>query len=64
MKINIYDLLPEKISDESAYHLVNFFTNLAAELDSHYFAQVKRHIDNNNASDIPSFLRNKSDDKI
>jgi hypothetical protein len=64
MKINIYDLLPEKISDESAYHLVNFFTNLATELESHYFAQMKRHIDDNRLSDIPSFLHNKPDDEI
>ena len=64
MKINIHDLLPEKMSDESAYHLVNFFTNLATELESHYFAQMKRYSDDNESSDIPSFLHNKPDEEI
>ena len=49
MQINIDDILPENISDESAYHLVNFLMNLATELDSRYFAQMKRYID-----DMPS----------
>jgi hypothetical protein len=47
MRANIYDFLPEKISDEGAYHLVNFFMNLTAELESVYFAQMKRHIEDN-----------------
>ena len=42
----IYDLLPEGISDECAYHLVEFFMNLSAELESYYFAQMRRHVDN------------------
>ena len=42
----ICDLLPEEISDECAYHLVNFFMNLASELESYYFAQMRRHVDN------------------
>jgi hypothetical protein len=42
-----YNLLPEKISDEGAYYLVNFFMNLALELESCYFAQMKRYIDDN-----------------
>ena len=63
MKINIYNLLPEKISDEGAYHLVNFFMNLATELESCYFAQMKRYIDNN-ALDRPDILKNEFDDEL
>jgi len=47
MTINIHDLLSEDISDEGAYHLVNFFMKLATELDSRYFAQIRRYIDAN-----------------
>jgi hypothetical protein len=43
--MNIYKLLPKEISDESAYHLATFFMNLALELESHYFAQMRRHIE-------------------
>jgi hypothetical protein len=60
---NIYELLPEKISDESAYHLVNFIMNLALELESRYFTQIRRY-DNNDILDYPKYLQNKSDDEL
>ena len=41
---NLRALLPEEISDESAYHLVNFFMNLATELEAYCFAQMRRYI--------------------
>jgi hypothetical protein len=63
MKIDIYDLLPEKISDEGAYHLVNFFMNLALELESHYFDQIRRYI-NPDMLDSPDYLQNEPDDKL
>ena len=44
--INLHELLPEKVSDEVAYHLVEIFVNFASALDSYYFSQIKRHIDN------------------
>jgi hypothetical protein len=59
MRINLYDLLPEKISDEGAYHLVNFVMNLALELESYYFAQMKRHIDDNMPLEPPRALQDK-----
>jgi len=37
-------LLPEEISDEAAYHLVNFFSDLNLAVDSRYYAQVRRYI--------------------
>ncbi len=61
MNIKLSDLLPEEISDETAYHLVNFMIHLAAELDIHYFAQMKRHINNNMPVDLPDFLQHKND---
>jgi hypothetical protein len=39
----LIELLPEKISDEAAYHLVNFISNLAVTLENHYFAQLLRY---------------------
>ena len=30
----LIDLLPENISDEAAYHLVNFMSNLALEIEN------------------------------
>lgn len=58
MRTNIYNLLPEKIFDEEAYHLVNFFMNLALELESCYFAQMKRYIDDNMPSEPPNIIQN------
>ena len=45
MNLNLYDLFPEGISDETAFYLVEFFMSIAIELDSHYFAQTRRHRD-------------------
>jgi hypothetical protein len=39
----LIELLPEEISDEAIYHLVNFIGNLAMALENHYFAQLHRH---------------------
>ena len=63
MRTTIRDLLPEELSDEGAYHLVNFFMNLASELDSHYFAQIRRYV-NNDMMDRPDSLQNEPDDKL
>lgn len=43
----LIELLPEKISDEAAYHLVNFISELAIALENHYFAQLRRHLRDN-----------------
>ena len=43
MSINLEELLPEDVSDETAFHLANFMMDLALAVDSHYFAQVRRH---------------------
>jgi hypothetical protein len=43
----LIDLLPESISDEAAYHLVNFMSEIAVELENHYFTQLRRYTKDN-----------------
>jgi hypothetical protein len=45
--ITLIKLLPENISDEAAYHLVNFIGELALELTDHYFTQLMRYEEDN-----------------
>jgi hypothetical protein len=56
---NLRALLPEEISDESAYHLVNFFINLTVELESYYFAQMRRHINDSKPGKLSEYYQNK-----
>ena len=39
----LIDLLPEQLSDETAYHLVNFMFELSHRLESLYFDQLRRY---------------------
>lgn len=48
----LIDLLPEKISDEAAYHLVNFMVDLSLTLENHYFAQLKRYSRDGSQADL------------
>ena len=64
MKINIHDLLPDKLPDESAYHLVTFFMDLAAVLESCYFDQMRRHIASTARSRLSYDLTNDFDDDL
>jgi len=54
---NLDAFLPEEISDESAYHLVNLFIDLATTLESHYFGQIHRYLQENRPSPCPDCLR-------
>jgi len=56
------NLLPETISDEEAYNLVNFFMSLALELESHYFTQISRHLKQD--IDYPEYFRNEPNDEL
>ena len=38
----LIELLPEGISDETAYHLTNFMIDLSLAIENHYFAQLMR----------------------
>jgi hypothetical protein len=60
---SILELLPEKLSDEEAYNLVNFFMDLALELESHYFTQLRCYVNDKNLT-YPDYLQNDIDDKL
>jgi len=57
MNIDIISLLPEEISDEVACHIVNFFVELAVHIEDHYYAQIKRYVDENSPPNILSFYQ-------
>ena len=42
MNINLDELLPDAVSDETASHIANFMMELALAIDSHYYAQIMR----------------------
>jgi hypothetical protein len=60
---SILELLPEKVSDEEAYNLVNFFMDLALELESHYFTQLRRYVNDENLT-YSNYLQNDIDDEL
>ena len=62
--MNIDDLLPEKMSDESAYHLVTFFMNLALALESCYFAQSHRYVNDTTPCQEDFWIGNNVDDDL
>ena len=43
MNIKLEELLPEEISDETAYHISEFIMALALAVNSYYFANKRRH---------------------
>lgn len=47
MNLNLYEILPEEVSDEEASHLADIFMNLALAIESHYYTQIKRHLKTN-----------------
>jgi hypothetical protein len=57
---DINDILPEEISDETAYHLVNFFMGLALALESHYFGYLRRYARESEPPSITPYYLKKS----
>jgi hypothetical protein len=56
--IDINKILPEEISDETAYYLVNFFMDLALALESHYFNHITGYAKDNEPPLVsPDFLK-------
>lgn len=43
--MNLRKLLPETLSDEAAFNLVEFLGQLTSTLESHYFAQMRRYVE-------------------
>ena len=59
---DLRNLLPEELSDESAYQLVTFFENLTSMLESHYFAQMQRYQKCSELpKELPAYLQKLSD---
>jgi hypothetical protein len=57
MNINLQELLPDELSDETAYHLANFAMALATAIDEIYFAQTLRYIRSSKLNrTLPSYL--------
>ena len=48
----LIDILPERISDEAAYHLINFIAELAITLEDHYFVQLRRYDRDSGQADL------------
>jgi hypothetical protein len=44
MNLNLYEILPEEISDEEAARLADILMELALAVESHYYSQIIRHI--------------------
>jgi hypothetical protein len=62
MIINLYDLFPEEVSDETAFHIVNIFMDITSALESRYFAQVRRYLNEKNPLEIPEHLQSNEED--
>jgi len=45
MNSKLKEILPQNVSDETAFHLVGFVTELYHAASSHYFIQKIRHYD-------------------
>jgi hypothetical protein len=58
MIVDINDIFPNEISDETAHCLVNFFMDMALALESHYYGQIARYAKDNEPPFIsPDFLK-------
>ena len=44
MNLDLYEVLPEEISDETAAHLADIFMGLALAIENHYYPQIIRHL--------------------
>lgn len=60
---DLISFLPDELSDESAYHLVDFFFKLTAALESHYFGQMQRYVRDNTPPNLSVYTQKKSTKK-
>ena len=51
------ELLLLDISDEAAYQLVNFMMELALQIESHYYHQLRRYTKENFPMELPEYLK-------
>jgi len=64
MITHLHNIFPEGISDETAFHLVEFFMYLSSELDVHYFAQSKRYQEENSTMNPTKYIRKNNNIKL
>jgi DNA replication protein DnaC len=50
-------VFPNAACDDAAYHLVTFLTELTAELEARYFAQMRRYVRDNCPLELPDILQ-------
>lgn len=62
MSTDLRDFFPEEVSDETAFNLVSLFANIASAIESHYFVQVRRYINENTPLEVIGYLQNKNKD--
>ena len=60
MIVDITEIFPNEISDETAHYLVNFFMDMALALESHYYGQIARYAKDNAPPLIPPDFFKKS----
>lgn len=53
----IYNILPEEISDETAYNLVNFVVELGLLLEGKYFSQIRRYYKDRIELPLPEIIK-------
>lgn len=44
MNLNLYEILPEEISDAEAARLADIFMELALAIENRYYIQIKRYL--------------------
>lgn len=44
LNLNLYEILPEELSDAEAARLANIFMEVALAIENHYYAQIRRHL--------------------
>lgn len=63
MNDNLRNLLPENLSDETAYHLVDFFYELAIRYESIYLDKIMRYEKAIIEKSIPPILKEEHQNK-
>ncbi|HLB58452.1 MAG TPA: hypothetical protein VJL60_06525 [Gammaproteobacteria bacterium] len=61
--IFLNEILPDEISDEAAYEIVEILQHLAVAVESYYYGKIKRHISDISPLNIdPKYLRKTTDE--
>ena len=61
MNINLQISVPDNLSNEAIYHIIEFLAELSRELDNHYIALLRRYI-NSFSKEPPSCVNDIIED--